>query len=627
MTPFGAWVPIVGVVLAAAVSACVAGHGGRGTGGAASRPAGPGPVASNVEARDYAGSQSCAPCHADLVRTFTASPMHRMTRMVTDTTTAAPFQGESLTLGDDRATLETRGGARFVRVEANGRASLLYRVTRVIGGHHREDFVGVLVAGEGDAPRIGGDDEVVLPVSYLIEKRRLRYKGYSVMVRERPHLEAGPVWDRTCPFCHNTVPLLSTLFGALDGPKAPHYQGEVVDALLPDDRAFRYSITDEAGLTSAVSREMTRLGADAPAGNLHATLRGAISGTRNRFTGSKLLEVGIGCESCHGGCREHASDPWVRPSLLPRAPYLSVREGNDAPLPADVENHVCARCHQVLFSRYPWTWEGGRRNAMPGGSHINSGEGRDLLLGGCRGALKCTACHDPHAADDSTHLASLETTRGNDVCLACHAELRPKEALRAHAHHDPDGAGGVCVACHMPKKNMSLEGKLTRYHRIGSPTDPVRVLNDRPVECALCHTDKSIESLVGTMETWWKKSYSRDVLRASYGDLEQNALRATLAKGKPHEKAVAMSLLGAKGDRESAPMFAEELRDEYPLVRDYAVEALRATYGDGCRIELGADPAKVEAELAKCSEITGFVVGKGAIGGTVGTGGEEPMED
>ena len=62
----------------------------------------------------------------------------------------------------------------------------------------------------------------------MIAQHAWRYKGYSVMVGERPGLKAGGVWNQTCIFCHNTVPLLFTLFGALQ-PGAPAYQGEQVD--------------------------------------------------------------------------------------------------------------------------------------------------------------------------------------------------------------------------------------------------------------------------------------------------------------------------------------------------------------------------------------------------------------
>jgi predicted CXXCH cytochrome family protein len=554
-----------------------------------------------------------------------------MTRNVTETTVAAPFAGEALTLGDDRATLETKAGVRFVRVESGGRLAGLYRVTRVIGGRHREDFAGVQVAGYDTAPSKGAD-ELVLPVSYLIERRRLRYKGYSVMVKERPRMAVGPVWNRTCLFCHNTVPLLATLYGALGPSKnSGGYQGEVVDRLLPEERAFRYTVADEAGLRDALSREMTRLGASNAVGPLSTQLREAIGTTRNRFTGAELLEVGIGCEACHGGAREHVHDPAVHTSLLPRAPYLSVREGpaasSHAPSPADIENHACARCHQVLFTRYPWTWEGGRRSAQAGagGSHISSGEARDLMLGGCKGELRCTPCHEPHSPDESAHLAALETPRGNPMCVSCHSALRGPEAVKAHTHHDPEGPGGACVACHMAKKNLSLDGRLSRYHRIGSPTDAVRVLEDRPLECALCHQGKSVAELVGAMEAWWGKRYDREILARQYGSLDANVLRATLERGKPHEKAVAMFVLGGVKDRAAGPLFAAELAGDIPLVRGYAADALRATYGDACDLDLAADGATLRQAMVRCSQASGLAlpgVGKAAAGAEEG-----PTED
>ena len=92
----------------------------------------------------------------------------------------------------------------------------------------------------------------------------------------------------------------------------------------------------------------------------------------------------------------------------------------------------------------------------------------------------------------------------------------------------------------MPKKNMALDGTLSRYHRIGSPNDPQRVLLDRPLECALCHVDKTVESLVGTMETLVEAPVrSRGARRSSTAPLDANVLLATAERGKPHEQAVA----------------------------------------------------------------------------------------
>lgn len=88
-------------------------------------------------------------------------------------------------------------------------------------------------------------------------------------------------------------------------------------------------------------------------------------------------------------------------------------------------------------------------------------------------------------------------------------------------------------------KNMTLDTRLGRYHRIGSPTEAAKVEGDRPLECALCHGRESVGNLVDTMESWWGHRYDRAKLTALYGDLDQASLLATLRYGKPHEKAVA----------------------------------------------------------------------------------------
>jgi predicted CXXCH cytochrome family protein len=528
--------------------------------------AAPGTVRSNVTRGDYAGSGVCATCHGEVASAWAASPMHRMTRSARGAEVRAPFDGRRWAFKDDAVVLEQRGAERFVRIEpASGGAAKTYRVTRIIGGRTREDFAGVDVAA--------GGDEMVLPISFVYSTRAFRYKGYSVMVHERTTLRAGPVWSRACIFCHNTIPEMDRLLGALAAPGAHPYQGGEVDRWLPEDRRAHPRVVDGVAFARAADDEMTRLGgAAAPPGEgAPERARTAVGVVRSRFDGATLVEEGIGCEACHGGAIEHARDPRTHPTFVPTAPWLDA--GVPGGSPAQAIDRVCARCHQVLFSRYPYTWEAGRRDANAGGSHINSGEARDFLLGGCGGALSCTACHDPHRGDDPAAMRAMATPSGNAICTSCHADLADRDRLRSHAHHDPAGAGGACVACHMPRKNMGLEG-LTRYHRIGSPTDPARVLGDRPLECALCHASDSVGHLVDTMEAWWPERYPRQRLAELYGSLDANVMRATLERGKPHEQAVAMATLAEAGARDAAPLIARQLGNDYPLVREWAGRAL-----------------------------------------------------
>jgi predicted CXXCH cytochrome family protein len=564
-------------------------------------------VSSNVVFADYAGTQACAKCHAGHVKTWLASPMHNMTREASIADVKGPFDGTTFRFKDDSAKLESVGTARFITIQSTRFGTGTYRLTRVIGGHHREDYAGVLVpAARADAaPMQQPPEELVLPVSWVFAvgtdgasgKGTLRYKGYSVMVKERPGLHAGPVWNQTCIFCHNTEPLLSTVLGALAGPAAKPYQGEVVDPLLPRERRAEWIVTDATGLSSALETELARIGVK----RSHPTPLQAISATRGAFRREHLVELGIGCESCHLGSAEHVRDPSKLPSFEPRSSFFAVKwpaaaTAGAAELRATRINRACARCHQVVFSGYEPTWEGGTRHGNAGGSHINSGEARDLILGACATKLSCAECHEPHVPDATAKLRALTGTKQDALCTQCHEKYVSPQALREHAHHDPGGEGARCLSCHMPKKNLALDGTTSRYHRIGSPNDPQRVLLDRPMECALCHADKSVESLVSTTEKWWKRPYDRDALRKLYGSLEANVLLATAERGKPHEQAVAFYLLGQARSKAAVPVLASQLTHPYPLVRGYAKRALDDVMGKPIPIDIDAEDSDIESK-------------------------------
>ncbi len=530
--------------------------------------------------------------------------MHRMTRDLATTEIAAPFDGRSLKLGGGVAKLEAHDGRRFLSLSNAGTPSL-FRVTKVIGGRYREDFVGeeVEVAHPNGAAL---DTQRVLPLSFLKFDGTLRYKGYSVMVHERAELEVGLVWQKACILCHNTAPQFVALYDELFGPGAQAYQGSASNE-SPADKAFKYVIDDAAGLRDELTRELHLLGAEGslPENPRHA-LDVAISNTRERFSESALVELGVGCESCHGGARAHAQDPQrAKASFAVDSSFMHVETAQGGvPTHAQDINRSCAKCHTVLFSQYPFTWEGGERRNAPGGSSTNSGEARDFLLGHCSAAMDCTTCHDPHGEDQKSYLEELGTTAGNHVCTSCHQELASATALKQHSHHAPDGEGSACLNCHMPKKNMGLAYEFTRYHRIGSPTDSERVLGDRPLDCALCHADRSVDQIVSTMEKWWGKRYDRAQLKRLYGaDLNANPLRITLVGGKPHEQALAADIAVRHDLAGTTDSIVALLNDSYPLVRYFARHSLEQRFGTPIPLDMNQKgPELVQAAKAWIAE-------------------------
>jgi predicted CXXCH cytochrome family protein len=544
----------------------------------------------NVARADYSGSEACAACHPTEFAAWDHSPMHRMTRDVRGAEVHAPFDGTRWRFKGDAVVLERRGDDPWIRIEPARGDAKAYRIVRVIGGRTREDFTGV---------EERGGEELVLPVSYVFATGLLRYKGYSVMVHERDGLRAGPSWRSSCIFCHNTIPEIDRLLGAIAGSPVSRYQSEQVDRWLPPERRAQVRVTDSKTFELAAASEAARLGGNLSGadGSPQAVARAALGVVRSNFDGDSLVEVGIGCEACHGGAREHSQNPDIPPSFVPRASWLDVA----LPMPtrANEINRVCARCHQVLFTRYPFTWEGGRRDHAPGGSHINSGEARDFLLGACSGAMACTACHDPHNGGPGPRARELAHMGDNAICTACHEKFADPARLRAHAHHDPERRGGSCLACHMPRKNMGLEGSLIPYHRIGSPTDPDRVLGDRPLECALCHSDRTVRSLVDAMQAWWPVRYPVQRLEELYGSLDANVIRATLERGKPHEQVVAIATLGEMHAKDATARIASKLLSDYPLVREWAKRALVTIRGH-CDVDLSADDAAIARQAGEC---------------------------
>lgn len=563
-------------------------------------------VASNVTRKDYAGSAACVPCHADVSARVQESPMHRMTRALPGAEVEAPFTGEHFAFQGERATMSTHAGERYLEIDSPQRGRSTYRLTKVIGGRYREDFVGVRVSsiprGDPSAPheRREASREMVLPVTWVRGTREWRYKGYSVQVPERPYLAVGPDWRSSCIFCHNTTPYLTTLYDDLGGGRG--YQGAVPSNLLPPDRQLRFEVLDWAALTHEVEGELARLkwprsSATEPAdGSHHPLLRAAVHATRERYDVGDFVELGIGCEACHNGSAAHARDPSLLPSYAPTSSLVSVRTSHGELTRAEAINHTCARCHAVLFSRYPHTWEGGHREQNPGGSTVNSGEARDFLLGGCANQMTCTTCHDPHAEDAPARLAALATPAGNGVCTSCHTQFEGEKALRAHSRHLPSSEGAACVGCHMPRKNAGLNYELTRYHRIGSPTDRARVEGDRPLECALCHGDMSVARLARELEQGWQRKLDPAALTRLYGpDLERPIMELTLERGLPHEQTVAIEWMGRTKDARYLPALAEQLAHELPLNRYFAREAMAKILGERPPLDMSLPGAQLAA--------------------------------
>ncbi len=104
-------------------------------------------------------------------------------------------------------------------------------------------------------------------------------------------------------------------------------------------------------------------------------------------------------------------------------------------------------------------------------------------------------------------------------------------------------------------------------------------------------------------------------------------IRATLERGKPHERAVAIAALGEARARDAASLVARELLDEYPLVREWAKRALTSILGR-CDVDLAADDDTIWRQaVSSCGGSLEAAPAKGPTGRGRGSDGSGSLDE
>jgi len=239
-----------------------------------------------------------------------------------------------------------------------------------------------------------------------------------------------------------------------------------------------------------------------------------------------VTEWNVGCERCHGPGAEHARAP-SRANVV-----------NPARLDFVHANDICIQCHSQgrpltnpIAGRY-YDWPVGFRAGLDladfwqleehkpgeqtfthyadGAAHKNRMQGNDFVtsLMYSRG-VTCFSCHDVHGTGQNADLVRP----AESLCLGCHTangRNGPHTAtLEQHTHHRDGSPGSQCVACHMPKVEVTLGDVMVRSHtfRFMSPvlTEEVGV----PNSCTSCHKDKTAGWAVVELKKWPEFSHWR----------------------------------------------------------------------------------------------------------------------
>jgi hypothetical protein len=342
-----------------------------------------------------------------------------MNRIAAPDTVKGDFGGVKIAYQGKVAAFAREGDAFVMTLGARR-----FRVTRTIGTRMLQEYVGVEIGG---APT-----ELRLPWGWWIrEARWVPANFFDSWEDDRfDAFDPDPApWASRCAWCHNTYPY-----------------------------ALRLARTVGRGFAEWFTLDRT------PPEVLPV---------------DQLVTVGISCESCHLGGREHADDD--RPiRFVPSSPLLTkapdapdLTGGRHNPIVVDA---ICRQCHSTPANTYP-----------NGASIRNSSEALDLAASPCAPKIACTDCHDPHQG-------GVDLQRAVAACTRCHAD----QANPSHTRHQD----ATCLDCHMPRIVEGVSGFI-RTHRISSPTDESMLAIGAPNACNLCHLDRTLDWTLTAIADGW----------------------------------------------------------------------------------------------------------------------------
>ena len=323
---------------------------------------------------------------------------------------------------------------------------------------------------------------------------------------------------------------------------------------------------------------------------------------------SRVAELSIACEACHGPGGEH-----VRKHQNPLTRYaqrLSDEPDSTIVNPASCDHEksseVCGQCHNAFepTDEADWWKVGYRYRAgddleksyrpyafspdlkdltafhsvgfwKDGTQRVGGREYLGMIESGCykRGEMSCLSCHSMHDSDPNDQLAKQLESDG--ACLQCHDSHRTD--LESHTHHAANSEGSRCYNCHMPHTSYALFTSI-RSHRIDIPSAESSAQTGRPNACNLCHTDRTLQWTSDHLQSWY------DMPPASSLDEEQRGVSAALLwalKGDAVQRVIIADQLGwdaareVSGDNWQALPLAQLLEDPYAVVRMVAWKSLR----------------------------------------------------
>lgn len=523
----------------------------------------------NPPARDrdgFVGSNSCLSCHADHHASWSRTYHRTMTQEATPQSVQGHFDGKVVEAwGVAVRPVQRDGKYLFEYLDPKTQeVKATVQVDRTVGSHRYQQYLSKDADGRYARMHL---------IWHVGDARWVHYNGAFLYDDAQGFNQHAAVWNPNCIFCHNT--------------------------------GVKPGITNEAELIERLRQ-----------------------GERFNFINaahwdSKVAELGIACESCHGPGATHAA---ANRNPLRRYWLHFTHKGdatitNPRRLTPERSAEVCGQCHgqrqPVQLDRATeWLHSGPSYRAgdvlaehatlvhqdtpslgapdlfrlrfwKDGTPRLSAYELQGLLQSSCytKGGATCIGCHEAHGGTPTGMIT--EQNRTGASCIGCHKNAA---ALPAHAMHAKASPTTHCVDCHMPKMVYGVM-EIHRTHRIRAPDPLAAANNQQPDACTSCHGNRTAQWAADSINHW------RGSTPAGAGlarDTLPENLRQLFA-GDPVQRAVAAKLAGSEESALSnaervaqLPLLLAAMEDGYPAVRRFAQQSARVSADKLALLKLSA---------------------------------------